>query len=296
MATLNYRHLRYFWMIAHENNLTRAAERLHVSQSALSIQLRKLEESLGQSLFERDGKRLILTEAGRMVLDYANAIFRAGDELLSLMHNRRSLARQVLRVGAVATLSRNFQAELLRPLLARSDVELVLRSGNLRELLAQMHNHTLDLVLSNHSVPRDADSSWQCHLLAEQSVSLIGRPLDDRAFEFPDDLARYALLLPSVESEVRAAFDFLMDQAGLRPTVIAEVDDMAMLRLLCRDSGNLTLVPPVVVRDELAAGLLVEHYRLPDLKERFYAITPSRQFPNALVRDLLGNTLGTATG
>ncbi|MFM8333164.1 MAG: LysR family transcriptional regulator [Candidatus Methylumidiphilus sp.] len=288
MAALNYHHLRYFWVIAKENNLTRAAERLHVSQSALSIQLRKLEESLGQTLFDRDGKRLLLTEAGRIALDYADAIFSTGDELLSLMHNRPGAHRQLLRVGAVSTLSRNFQLELMRPLLSRTDIELVLHAGSLPELLARMHTHTLDLVLSNRPVPPDAEANWHCHLLDEQSVSLVGHPQEASApFRFPQDLQSMPLLLPGIESEIRAAFDFLLDHAGIRPLIIAEVDDMAMLRLLSRESGSLALVPPVVVQDELRDGLLVERYRIPEIRERFYAITPTRRFPNAILRELL---------
>jgi len=292
MAALNYHHLRYFWMIANENNLTRAAERLHISQSALSIQLRQLEESMGQKLFERQGKRLQLTEAGRIALDYANAIFRAGDELINLMHGRSAGERQLLRIGAVSTLSRNFQLELVRSLVQRSDVELVLHSGSLRELLAQMHTHTIDLVLSNRPLPRDAQANWHCHLLDEQAVSLVSKPDDDKTpFEFPQALNGKPLLVPGIESEIRAAFDFLLEQAGITPVVIAEVDDMAMLRLLARESGHLTLVPPVVVLDELRQGLLVERYRITDIRERFYAITPSRRFPNTLVKDVLTTSL-----
>lgn len=292
MAALNYHHLRYFWMIANENNLTRAAERLHVSQSALSIQLRQLEASFGQKLFEREGKRLQLTEAGRIALDYANAIFSAGDELISLMHGRSAGERQLLRIGAVSTLSRNFQLELVRSLVQRSDVELVLHAGSLRELLAQMHTHTIDLVLSNRPIPRDAQANWHCHLLDEQPVSLVGKPGNHTStFRFPQDLDGRPLLLPSIESEIRAAFDFLLEQASVRPVVVAEVDDMAMLRLLARESGHLALVPPVVVLDELRHGMLVEYHRIADIRERFYAITPSRRFPNALVKDLLAASL-----
>jgi LysR family transcriptional activator of nhaA len=287
MAQLNYHHLRYFWMIANEGHLTRAAERLHVSQSALSIQLRQLEESLGQSLFTREGKRLLLTEAGRIALDYSNAIFRSGDELISLMHGQAA-RRQLVRIGAVATLSRNFQMELVRPLLDREDIELILRSGSLPELLRQLHTHTIDLVLSNRPVPRDAEANWHCHLVDEQPVSLVGRSISESTpFRFPEDLSDTSLLLPSIESEIRTAFDFLLEQAEIRPRVIAEVDDMAMLRLLARDSGHLALVPPVVVLDELRSGTLSERCRIPDLRERFYAIIPRRRFPNAIIRELL---------
>ena len=296
MAQLNYHHLRYFWMIANEGHLTRAAERLHVSQSALSIQLRQLEESLGQPLFTREGKRLLLTEAGRIALDYANAIFRSGDELISLMHGQAA-RRQLVRIGAVATLSRNFQMELVRPLLNREDMELILRSGSLPELLRQLHTHTIDLVLSNRPVPRDAEANWHCHLVEEQPVSLVGRPiLESTPFRFPEDLSDTSLLLPSIESEIRTAFDFLLEQAEIRPRVIAEVDDMAMLRLLARDSGHLALVPPVVVLDELRSGALIERCRIPELQERFYAIIPRRRFPNSIIRELLEPLLSQSIG
>ena len=295
MPSLNYHHLRYFWVIAKENSLTRAAQRLHVSQSALSIQLRKLEDMLGHPLFEREGKRLVLTEAGRMAMDYAQTIFSTGEELLSTLRQRSTGNRQVLRVGSVATLSRNFQLELFRPLLGRPDLELVIRSGSLRELLAQLEAHTVDLVLSNLPVRRDAETSWHSHLLDEQPVSLVGKRLrGQKRFRFPDDLRTTPVLLPSLESNIRAAFDLLLDQAGVRPIIAAEVDDMAMLRLLARESDGVALVPRVVVQYELRDGSLTERYRIPQIKESFYAITPSRRFPNRLVRELISNPPGKA--
>jgi LysR family transcriptional regulator, transcriptional activator of nhaA len=288
MAFLNYHHLRYFRAIAHEGSLTRAAQHLKLSQSALSVQLRQLEESFGQPLFDRKHKALVLTEAGRIALEYADSIFRTGEELTDLLQNRAARSRGFVRVGAVATLSRNFQLGFLRPLLAREDLEFIIHSGTLRELLAQLQAHTLDVVLSNMPVRRDADTGWHSHLLDEQSVSLIGRAKrGQRAFRFPDDLRTTPLVLPSMESSIRAAFDVVLDQAGIRPIIAAEVDDMAMLRLLAREGTGLTLVPPVVVRDELAAGTLVERHRFPQIKETFYAITPSRKFPNPIVRELV---------
>jgi LysR family transcriptional activator of nhaA len=295
MPTLNYHHLRYFWAIAHERNLTRAALRLNVSQSALSIQLRQLEDRLGQKLFERSHKRLTLTEAGRIALDYADTIFRAGDELVALLGDHGAPGRQALRIGAAATLSRNFQLARLRPLLERTDVELVIHSGSLRELLPQLAAHTLDLVLSNVAVPRDAHSALHSHLIAQQPVSLVGRPTRSRKpFRFPDDLRDTPVVLPGVMSSVRAAFDLLLDQASIRPVVVAEIDDMAMLRLIAREADALTLVPPVVVRDELRSRTLVERCRIPQLRESFYAIVPSRRFPHPLVRELLAQRIDGA--
>jgi LysR family transcriptional activator of nhaA len=288
MAFLNYHHLRYFRAIANEGVLTRAAEHLGISQSALSVQLGKLEDSLGQKLFSREHKTLVLTEAGKLVLDYAESIFRTGEELMDTLQHRSIGKRQVVRIGAVATMSRNFQLEVVRPLLDRPDVELVLRSGSLRDLLTQLEAHTIDLILSNLPVRRDAETGWHCHLLAEQPVSLVARRTrQQKRFRFPEDLRTKPVFLPSLDSNLRVAFDLLMEQAGVRPIIAGEVDDMAMLRLLARETHALTLVPTVVVKDELKAGVLVERYRFPQIKKSFYAITPKRQFPNHFVQRLI---------
>jgi LysR family transcriptional activator of nhaA len=286
---LNYHHLRYFWAIAHEGRLTRAAKRLNVSQSALSTQVKKLEDQLGHALFEREGRGLKLTEAGRVALDYADTVFSAGEELVMTMQGQlASAARKVLRVGAITTLSRNFQIALLRPLIGREDVEVIVRSGTMRELLSQLEAHAIDLVLTNQPATRDARTSWYSHLLQEQSVSIVGPPgLSDGPIRFPDDLTSFPILLPSFDSDVRVAFDQIVELAGIRPNILAEIDDMAMLRLFARDSHCLALVPPVVVRDELIQGALIEYCKIPQITESFYAITQRRRFPNPLVREVL---------
>ena len=289
MRELNFHHLRYFHAVAHEGNLTRVAERLNVSQSAISTQIRQLEERLHQPLFERRGRSLFLTEAGRIALDHADAIFAAGEELLNTLGERPSSRRQVLRVGSLATLSRNFQIGFLQPLLGRDDVEVVIRSGALGDLLKNLEAHMLDVVLANIAPPRDAATPWISHAIAEQPVSLIGTP--DRIGEntaFEDLLAREPLILPTVESSIRSGVDALFDRLHIRPRIAAEVDDMAMIRLLARAGAGLAVVPPIVVKDELENGRLVEVVRFPELSEVFYAVTLSRRFPNPLLRQLLG--------
>ena len=289
-AKLNLSHLRYFWAVAHAGGLTRAAEQLNLSQSAVSVQLQKLEHQVGHRLFERVGKKLLLTEAGKIALDYADSIFRAGDELLSTLKGQPIESRQVLRVGALTTLSRNFQLEFLRPLIGRSDVELVVRSGTMRDLLAQLEAHTIDVVLATSAAPRDARTPLRNYLIAQQPVSLVGRPRGRRKrFRFPADVATMPLLLPSLDSEIRTAFDRLLEIAGIRPNILAEVDDMAMLRLLARERDAVTLVPPIVVRDELASGVLVEYCRIKYVQETFYAIVQRRRFPSRLLTELLKN-------
>ncbi|MEY4489344.1 MAG: hypothetical protein RIQ79_1852 [Verrucomicrobiota bacterium] len=295
MPFLNYHHLRYFRVIARELSLTRAAEKLNLSTPALSIQLKQLEESLGQALFVRERGGLTLTEAGRVAADYADTIGRAGEELMDVMQNQApGRGRQVLRVGAVATLSRNFLLEFLRPALHRSEVEVVVRSGGLRELMVSLHAHQVDLVLSNQAARRDAETPWHSHLLAELPVSLVGTMAwKKKRLKFPEDFADVPVILPSLESNTRAGFDRMLAAAGVRPRVIAEVDDMAMLRLMAREGEGFALVPPVVVRDEIERGELVETHRVPELRETFYAITPSRRFPNPLVGELVGRMVSS---
>jgi len=266
MARLNFHHLHYFWAVAKDGNLTRAAARLHVSQSALSTQIKQLEEQLGQPLFDRVGRTLKLTEAGQLALGYAESIFAAGNELTALLREGRRDARQVLRIGAVATLSRNFQENFVRPLLERADVELVLQSGGLADLLARLRVHTLDLI----------------------PVSLVGRPRPKRrAFRFPDELAEVPLLLPGRDNDIRAGFDLMCEQLGIRYRLRAEVDDMALLRLLARDSDSVALLPTVVVQDELRSGMLVEYAVVPDLHESFFGISMERRFEPPLLKALL---------
>lgn len=287
MKSLNFNHLRYFWAVAHEGSLTRTADRLNLSQSALSVQIHKLGQQIGHPLFDRVGKRLVLTEAGKIALDYADTIFKAGNELLSTLAGSQAI-RQVLRVGALTTLSRNLQLEFLRPVVGRVDVELIVRSGTMRDLLAGLEAHTLDVVLANSAAQRDATTRFRNHLLKQQPVSLVGRPRPGKApFRFPEDLRTEPILLPSLDSEIRLGFDTMLDLAGIRPIILAEVDDMAMLRLLAREREGVTLVPPIVVNDEIASGELVEHCQIPQLTETFYAITLTRKFPNILLSELI---------
>ena len=289
MPFLNYHHLRYFRTIARESSLTRAAGKLNLSAPALSVQLRQLEDSLGHPLFVRGLGGLSLTEAGRVALEFAETIGQAGEELMAVMHHQPRGGRQVLRVAAVATLSRNFLRDFLRPVLHRETVEVVVRSGGMRDLLLLLHTHETDVILSNQPVRRTADATCHSHLLAEQAVSLVGTPDWKRPRRrFPADFALVPVLLPSLESNTRAGFDRICAAAGVRPRVIAEVDDMATLRLLALEGRGLALVPPVVVQDEMASGALVETHRIPQLRETFHAITPSRRFPNALVGELVG--------
>jgi LysR family transcriptional activator of nhaA len=287
MATLNLHHLRLFHAVAHEGSLTGAARRLNLSASALSAQLRTLERSLGQDLFERRGRGLVLTEAGRLALDHADAIFRTAADLTATLRET-ARPRRALRVGALATLSRNFQMRFLRPLLGRPDVEIVLRSGPQGELLRGLETLALDVVLTNIQPPRDAGRRYLIQHLDEQPVSLIGtaRRLGGGA-PLPALLAREPLILPTAERAIRAGVDALFARLGVAMTIAAEVDDMAMIRLLAREDAGLAVIPPIVVQDELASGRLLEAHRLEGIREMFLAVTLDRRFPNPLLREVM---------
>lgn len=284
---LNYHHLYYFWSVARTGHLTRAADALHISQSALSGQIRKLEESLGHDLFIREGRRLKLSEAGRLAFSYAEEIFRQGEELSALFDSGVRPNREVLRIGAVATLSRNFQEGFLQPLLDREDLELSLQSSHIDELLRRLSAHRLDLILSNQAVQGSEQNPWRSRLIAKQPVSIIGPSGIRVEGEFAEVLRGRSLIVPGPDNNIRQAFDQLCEYHRLRPNIAAEVDDMAMMRLLAREDTGLAVLPPIVVRDELEAGLLVEADRLPGIAEAFYAVTMERRFPNPLLRPLL---------
>lgn len=288
MADLNYHHLRYFQIVAHEGNLTRAAQHLNVSQSAVSTQIKQLEERLGQTLFDRRGRALHLTEAGRIALDHADAIFATGRELLATLSDTGG-RRTALRVGALATLSRNFQLSFLRPILGRADVEVILRSGSEAELLTALEALHLDLVLTNQPPPPDALTPFNVRRLDEQPVSLIGVPeLCPPDMSLEQRLAQTPLILPTAASTLRVGFDAVAARFEGELNIAAEVDDMAMMRLLARDGVGLAVLPPIVVQDELSSGALIEAAGLPGLTEAFYGVTVERRFPNPLLGEVLG--------
>jgi len=282
MTELNYHHLRYFREVARDGTLTRAAERLNLSQSAVSTQIRQLEARLGHALFERSGRRLHLTEAGRIALDHAERIFAAGEELVATLR-QTGASMPPLRVGALSTLSRNFQLGFLRPVLG-DGVGIVLRSGGSGVLYEALGALALDVVLTTEPPP--GDRGFAARRIAEQTVSIHGRPEGLRHPSLAALLAAEPVILPT-ESSIRTGFGGLVARLGVRPRIAAEVDDMAMVRLLAREGAGLAIAPSVVLADEIAEGLLAPAPFDLDIVESFYAVTPERRFPHPLLQRLL---------
>ncbi|MHA3903642.1 LysR family transcriptional regulator [Castellaniella sp. WN] len=271
---LNFKHLFYFWRVARQGSLTHAAEQVRTSQSALSTQIRQLETRLGTPLFDRQGRQLTLTATGQQVFAYAESIFGLGEQMLGWLEGRDEDTAPI-RVGSVSTMSRNFQVNWLRPLLHDPSVVLSVESGLLQTLVERLLRHQLDVVLANQPVPSDPTRPMSSRFLGSQDISLVGRA--DRwsgtTLRVPEDLNTIEMAMPSARHGVRLQFDALCFSAGVQPRLRAEIDDMTMLRLIARDSGWITMLPEVVVQDELHTGELVRVGQSSQLTERFYAIT-----------------------
>ena len=279
MSRLNLNHLRYFRAVALEGNLTRAAERLNLSQSALSVQVRALEDRLGHALFERRGRGLELTEAGRLALDHAETVHAAGEALIAALEGGDD---RPLRVGALNTLSRNFLARTLHP--ARGAVRLALRTGTHEGLLAGLGGLELDLALTDRPAP--PDGPFRSLRLAEMRAVLAGPP-DWMGAGAATLLARRPLVVPARGNAIRDALGRWLAGAGIAPRIAAESDDMATLRLLAREGFGIAVVPPVVVEAELAAGILAAREAPGEPVETFWAITAPRGLPHPALPALL---------
>lgn len=288
MANFNYHHLRYFREVAIEGNLSRAADRLNVSQSALSIQIKQFEGRIGHALFDRVGRTLVLTEEGRIALDYADQIFTAGDELLSTL-NQTSTASRPLRVGALSTLSRNFQLQFLQPLMVSGRFNVTLKSGLLKNLMDDLQAQALDVVLTTQVPPTENTVRFAAQKISEQMVGLHGSPrlLTHATLS---DLLRHAPLIVPTDNVIRTAFENLVVQLGVQPNIIANVDDMAMVRLLARDGIGLAVTPSVVLADEIASGIVATAPFDLGFVEPFYAVTLPRRFPHPELSNLLNQT------
>lgn len=288
MNRLNYHHLYYFWRVAKQGNLTATAEKLAISQSALSAQINQLEHNIGQPLFAREGRALVLTELGHTVLNYAEDIFQRGEELQQLLR-RGVITLPSLRIGMLSSMSRNFIESFMEPLLrSKTEASFRLLARPQNELLDLLAQHQIDVVLTNREVSLSDDIAWQSQLLSRQAVSVIAPASRcDLPAHIDSAYKHQRWVVPGSASPLRAAFESFCTQHQLEPEIVAEVDDMAMLRLLARDSGALAAMPAVVVRDELQSGVLSKRFDLPNTFENFYAVTLKRKFQHPLLSELL---------
>jgi LysR family transcriptional activator of nhaA len=291
MEQLNYHHLRYFREVAHEGNLSNAAERLNISQSAISIQIKNLEERLGSPLFERIGRKLVLTEVGRITLDYADRIFSSGEELLATL-KQSSTTLPVLRVGSLSTLSRNFQMAFLKPAFAEKNLEITLKSGNTLTLLDDLRSLSLDVVLTTELPVGEENTQFAAQRISEQPVCIHGLP-HLLQYETLEDLMQKAPLILPNDSAIRSAFASLSTRLGIIPCVMTNVDDMAMVRLITREGAGLAIAPSVVFADEIKSGKIATAPFALDISEPFYAVTINRTYSHPVLKTLMNTSLMT---
>lgn len=244
---------------------------------------------MGIDLFHREGRKLQLTESGYSALGYAEEIFKRGEELESLLKKGIQPDLLTIRIGVLTTMSRNFIEGFIEPLIGRTCTKYMLHARDQINLLNAVANHEFDLALTNIQVLGTNKELWQCQLLARQPVSIIGPPHLGSNNIFSNRYKDHEWVVPVAESPVRSAFDSFCAQNQFKPRIVAEADDMAMLRLLARDTGALAVMPNVVVKDELKQGTLINYLTLPNVYENFYAVTMKRQIQNKLISELINN-------
>ncbi len=291
MESFNYHHLFYFWSVCQEGGFTKAAVKLRLSQSAISEQVRQLENFFGEKLITRTTRRLELTEAGKTAWHYADSIFATGRELLDFMKHRThsSTRRKVIRIGALGSLSRNLQAAFLRPLLERKDVHFSVTVGDSKRLFRLLREHALDVVLSTFPAGEDPAQELYTHQLTQSPLCLVAAKSMQVSDSVPLDtlLQSYPLFLPTATLESRSDFDHYTESKRLRLNLLGEVDDVALLRVLALTGKGLVVLPRLGVADEIANKNLVILHEFTALQQKFYAITRQKKFPNPLIAELV---------
>ncbi|RBP44265.1 LysR family transcriptional regulator [Roseimicrobium gellanilyticum] len=295
MEQLNFHHLRYFWMVARKGSVRRAAEELHVSQPAISAQLRSLEESLGEKLFQRKGRGIALTEAGQMAMAYADDIFSAGRELVnSLKHlpgNRKALR---LNVGMTDALSKQIAFEILKPAFQFAvPTHVVCRQAELAPLIHQLHAHRLDIVLSDEPASSGLKSKVYNHRLGRSGVTFCAAPslVPKLRRNFPRSLHNAPALLPSENMGGRIALDTWFDSQSIRPKVVAEFES-ATLMMVAAAQGELgfTAIPTAVSTTALKQYGLKVIARVEECGSDYFAITTERRVRHPVAAAITGKS------
>lgn len=286
MSWLNYHHLLYFWTVANEGSIVKASEVLKLAPSTISVQIKELEDSLGELLFERRGRQLILTEAGHVALGYADEIFTLGREMLDTLTTGMSQRPTRLSVGVSDVLPKLIVYRLLEPILGLDEpVHLSCQEGPLDQLLAKLSTHELDVVLTESPIAPNTPIQAYNHLLGQSDVGVFGRPqlVDALEGEFPQCLQRAPFILPAAKTSLRRALNAWFEQATIQIHEVADVDDRALM-LVFAEKGMGLLAAPLVLAQELRTRHgLVPVGALEGVKERFYAVTLERRIKHPVV-------------
>ena len=280
MAWLNYHHLFYFWTAAREGSITAASRALNLSQPALSTQIRTLEEDLGERLFEKSGRGLRLTEAGRLAFRYADEIFLLGREFQQTLKGRPTGRAVHLVVGVSDVLPKLMVHRLLRPALELPEpVRLTCREGTLPRLLQALQDHDVDIVLSDvPCTPRTGPRAFN-HLLGACEVELFAAPVlrERHPGEIPGLLNGAPMLLPSEGHALRRSLDAWFGRRGLQPVVVGEFDDSALLKAFGAEGMGFFAAPSAIAEEVVRAHGVQRLGVLEGLMERIYAVSAERR-------------------
>jgi len=286
MRSLNYHHLHYFWATAREGGVTAAAEALHVSQPAISAQIRKLERSLGHELFDRSGRSLTLTAEGKIVLDYAEEIFRLGRELRETVHGSLEGRPMRLVVGIADSIPKLIAFHLLEPAFALPDpVRIEVKEDRTDRLLSDLATHDVDLVLADMPIPANVSVRAFNHVLGNSPIEIFGPPLLANRLRdgFPGSLDGEPFILPHTGYTLRRSLDEWFEREGIQPRVVAEIEDSALIKVFA-DAGAGMCAAPSVIADDLRVRYALEPVGRPEgVSERFYAITADRRLKHPAV-------------
>lgn len=287
---LNYHHLRYFWAVATEGNLASAAEKLGVSIQTVSGQISKLEGDLGRTLFQLEGRRLVLTEAGRVARRYADEIFRLGEQMLDSLADE-SLERTLrLTIGVSDVLPKTASYRLLAPVL-HSDLQVKIEciEGRFEELLPSLLLHRLDLVLSDRPYAQGGPQQIRSHLLGKSPVAIFGSAalVAQLSGNFPKCLNGKPMLLPTHGSVLRAQIDDWFTQHRVQVNVVAEFDDGALMKTFGMH-GEGFFPAPFLDPTDITTQFQVTHVgQVEDVYENYYALVDRPKLNNPAVQALL---------
>ena len=280
MEWLNYHHLRYFWTVARKGGVRKAAEELHVSQPSISAQLRLLEDSLGEQLFRRSGRNLVLTEAGHLVLSYADEIFAAGRELMTVLKHRPGTRPLRVDVGLTDAFPKLIAFQTLKAAFHYADaIHLICREGEIGALVRQLQAHRLDIVLADEPASSALKAKTFNHRLGYSGITFCGVPAIASKLRrnFPQSLDGAPALLPSENMGMRMVLETWFDAQGIRPRVIGEFEDSALMEVCSSGGRGFTVVHSVIDRAALKHYGLRVIAKVKECGSDFFAITAERR-------------------
>jgi len=287
MDWLNYHHLRYFWSVAKEGSLARAAAKLHVSQPSISEQIRQLELAVGEKLFRREGRNNKLTDTGQLVFGYAEEIFALGRELLTVVKQNPTAKALRLYVGVVDSFPKLVTNEILRPVFRLPQpVHVVCREGKMEDLLAQLAAHRLDIVFADEPSPSSLKIRTFTHLLGESGVTFCAAPELARTLKkkFPRSLHDAPAFLPTENTSLRRALEQWFRQEKIQPRVLAEFEDLALMKEMAAEGRAFIALPSVVAREAAARYHFQPIGIAGKCSAKFYAISAERKISHPAVK------------